>query len=586
VQGAISGSVWFDNGGGAPGASTGAGAANRKREANEPGLSAWIVEAVFPPGDAKAGQIATTLAGLPATATTDATGAYQLPGLSPGNYQLRFRAPPGATAAGAMYGGPVNGEQGNPQPNSLANPVARTLDISVPSGGGLVQQSLPLDPSGVVYDSITRQPIIGAIVVLLGPNGQPVPASDLLPNQQNQTVVPSGPAAGNYRFDLLPTAPAGIYTIQVTPPAGYNAPSTILPAAALLAYQAGPAPYTVVPTSFAPQAGESTVYHLQVTINPPLGGADIVHNHIPLDPQAPPQLAIDKRANVTTAEVGDLVRYTIRVRNLSNTLAVNGLSVVDQLPVGFKYVAKTTRLNNQLGSPATVAPEPSGAPGPQLSFNLGKLSASQTAEFSYYVKLGVGATAGDGINRAYAQAGPIRSVTAQAKVNVNGGVFRTEACLVGKIFSDCGNSVGQGNGNGIQDMGELGIPGVRLYLQDGTSLVSDAEGKYSFCGLKPRTHVLKVDDTTLPAGTRLGVTSNRNGGDPGSLFLDLKNGELDQADFRNMSCSKTVSDEVQRRREELRKTKQDVNAPAVTGDGPTGPGLGLRPEVVKKGAQP
>jgi uncharacterized repeat protein (TIGR01451 family) len=272
--------------------------------------------------------------------------------------------------------------------------------------------------------------------------------------------------------------------------------------------------------------------------------------------------------------VGDLVRYTIRVRNLSSTSAVPAVSVFDRLPLGFSYIGNSARLQ---GTPVTVLANPAGAPGPQLRFDVGTLAANQTLEFSYHLKLGVASAEGDGTNRAYAQSGVLRSLTAQAVVRVGGGVFRSEACFAGKIFSDCGNSVGPGNGNGIQDPGEPGIPGVRLYLEDGTYVVSDSEGKYSYCGLSARTHVLKVDPITLPPGTRLGVTANRNAGDPGSLFLDLKKGELAQADFRDMSCSRPVADEIERRRDTLRKRKRDddVNAPNVMGNGRSGPGLGL-----------
>jgi uncharacterized repeat protein (TIGR01451 family) len=330
----------------------------------------------------------------------------------------------------------------------------------------------------------------------------------------------------------------------------------------------------VVPNVGAPQDGQPTTYYLQLTLNPGAGGADVVHNHIPLDPATLPQLAIDKRASVSIAEIGDLVRYTIRVRNLSTTVAAPNVVVVDRLPAGFAYIPRTAR---RVSTPAAVLPDPAGSPGPVLSFAIGTLPPGQSIEFSYHLKLGVAASDGDGINRAVARSGALSSLTAQATVRVGGGVFRTEACFAGKIFSDCGNAVGQGNGNGIQDAGEPGIPGVRLYLQDGTYVISDSEGKYSFCGLKPRTNVLKVDETTLPPGTRLGVTSNRNAGDPGSLFLDAKNGELLQADFRNMSCSPQVADEIQRRRTELQRQKRDVDAPAVSGDGRTGPGLGLDP---------
>ena len=41
---------------------------------------------------------------------------------------------------------------------------------------------------------------------------------------------------------------------------------------------------------------------------------------------------------------------------------------------------------------------------------------------------------------------------------------------------------------------------------NGTWIVSDEQGKYSHCGLRPRTHVLKVDARTLPRKSRL-VTS-------------------------------------------------------------------------------
>lgn len=112
---------------------------------------------------------------------------------------------------------------------------------------------------------------------------------------------------------------------------------------------------------------------------------------------------------------------------------------------------------------------------------------------------------------------------------------------MGKVFVDC-------NGNRIQDAEEVGVPGVRMYLQDGTHLVSDSEGKYSICGLPARTSVLRVDPTTLPPGSQLVTSSNRNALDAGSLFLDLKFGELHRADFIEGSCAPAVLEQVENRR--------------------------------------
>ena len=94
---------------------------------------------------------------------------------------------------------------------------------------------------------------------------------------------------------------------------------------------------------------------------------------------------------------------------------------------------------------------------------------------------------------------------------------------------------------------EPGIPGVRFYLNDGTSLISDVEGKYSYCGLSPQTHVLKVDGSTLPKGAILTTSSNRNAGDANSIFVDAKRGELVRADFIEGSCQVPVLDSVKSR---------------------------------------
>lgn len=83
----------------------------------------------------------------------------------------------------------------------------------------------------------------------------------------------------------------------------------------------------------------------------------------------------------------------------------------------------------------------------------------------------------------------------------------------------------------MQDKGELGVPGVRLYMEDGSYVVTDRDGKYDFYGVSPKTHVLKLDRTTLPAGAELVIQSNRNAGDPSSRFVDVKRGELHRADF-------------------------------------------------------
>jgi large repetitive protein len=234
------------------------------------------------------------------------------------------------------------------------------------------------------------------------------------------------------------------------------------------------------------------------------------------------------------------VLYRIRISNPA-AVAVPNVRVVDALPLGFKMISGTATL--QIGAAApTAVPDTAvaGFPGPTLAFNVGLMAANSEATISYRVRLGLGADKGSGVNSAYVEAGATRSVSARAAVKVTGGVS-AEACVIGKVYVDC-------NQNKVQDNGEPGIPGVRLYMEDGTNVTTDENGQYSICGMRPITHVLKIDPQSAPVGARFGITSSRNAGDAESLFIDLKFGELHRADFREQSCFPKVLEQVNQRR--------------------------------------
>ena len=286
-------------------------------------------------------------------------------------------------------------------------------------------------------------------------------------------------------------------------------------------------------------------------------------------------LVIEKTSNTRTVEVGDLLTYRLRIRNTGNTPAIKPV-VVDLLPRGFRFEPGSVRVQNATathvemassrelritldrvdmsGSSATAnSNAANGTTGNASTAGTGNArgeasSTGRDVQISYRLRAGVGSQEGDGINRAHIQCVAPRSPSGLAdcsnesrwKVQVTGGIFSEEACLAGQIFVDC-------NGNSIKDREELGIPGVRLYLENGTWLVSDEQGKYSHCGLRPRTHVLKVDSRTLPRRSRLVTSSPQNVGDANSLFIDARKGMLHRADFIEGSCSNTVIEQVKAR---------------------------------------
>jgi uncharacterized repeat protein (TIGR01451 family) len=544
------------------------------------GLAGWKVELLLN------GQ-------LVGTTTTAADGSYSFASLAPGSgYQIRFRNPTtnlvwgralpneqGTSFSSGVNSGVTNGGTGV---RSGANPAGAVVsdgtlsNLTFTSGTTTVQQSLPIDPAGVVYDAVTRQPVAGATLTITGPGGF-VPATHVVGGSATFTTGTDG----YYQFLLNPTAPAGTYSLTISGyPGGYaTQPSVLVPVcSSALTVGSTPAPAMVQasnapPLSSAPlhvpascpgssvalASGNqaSTQYYQSFVLSG--SSASVVNNHIPLDPMSASGFTLVKTGDRQSVEVGDTVRYTLEVR-LNSTGMLPQVTVRDVLPPGFTLVPGTVQINGAKSA------DPSGGLGPVLGFNLGPLrgtsnnsgTAPQAIKLQYRVRVGVGAMQGSGINTARAVgcslasgclsagsqqpvANSVQSNQSQYKVTVNGGVFSDLACVAGKIFVDCNN-------NHIQDPEELGIPGVRLYFEDGGYMVSDVEGKYSRCGMVPRSHVLVVDPGTLPRGARLTTSSNRNLGDANSLFVDLKSGELHRADFIEGSCSNPVLEQVKARR--------------------------------------
>jgi len=495
--------------GGLPGVGTLAGAAwhdadfDDVQAAGERPLAGWSVELYL--GDR-----------LLFTGVTGADGSYQVSGLEPTGetlYALRFRAPEAGerTATLGMASSP------------FSNFPQRIADIVVPGGSNLRNLDLPIDPNGVVYDSVTRAPVGGVALMLLdATGGTPLPETCFDdPVQQGQVTL----AGGYYKFDLNFSNAAcpsgGDYLIGVTVPGStYTGGfSEIIPPTS----DAGTLPFDVPlcaggpndavpgtggyceaqsseqpPPLSVPARSPGTTYHvhLQLDGSRPPGSSQLFNNHLPIDPDLSTVVAITKTTPSLNVTRGQLVPYTITLHN-NGGFPLGDLRIVDRFPAGFAYVEGSARIDGVPFEPA--------AAGLELAWGGLSVPAASTRSLQLLLAVGAGVSEGEYVNRAQLEHEVTgNAITGEATATVRIVPDPTFDCtdVTGKVFDDA-------NRNGLQDPGERGIAGARLVTARGLAATTDAHGRYHItCATVPHesrgsNFVLKLDDRTLPSGFRV-----------------------------------------------------------------------------------
>ncbi|MDH3640521.1 MAG: OmpA family protein, partial [Gammaproteobacteria bacterium] len=465
---ALSGLVWLDRD------------ANDAFDATDAPLQGWVIELV---------QNGSVL-GSQAVA---ADGSYGFAGVAPGaGYQIRLRHP-------------------------QSDATFKLIDnITLNGGDNLLDQNLPVDPSGVVYDAEARLPISGVTVTIVDGSGQPLPDVCVLPGQQNQVTG----ADGNYRMDLLvgadPACPSGgSFTLRFVAPAGFvdGPSSTIAPEPGALDPTGQGNPLALQPQATAPQVGDATTYYLSFVIQS--GDPDVINNHVPLDAVGAFDVRLIKRADRRSVSAGELVRYRVEIENIG-TRNIVGLSLVDMPPAGFRLVEGSVRIAPDSGAVSVTGERPMTIGGIDVA-------SGDRAVVSYLLRVGAGVTRGEYVNGASANLGanPLGNA-AEARVEVVGDPDFEQTAIIGKVFDDQ-------NGDGWQDENEPGIPGVRLATVTGLLIETDSQGRYHLAGAdvarfeRGRNFYLKLDPATLPDGAAL-ISENPR-------VLRITQGLMTQIDF-------------------------------------------------------
>ena len=235
-------------------------------------------------------------------------------------------------------------------------------------------------------------------------------------------------------------------------------------------------------------------------------------------PVAP--LHLVKQASRATASPGEAVAFTIDVRNADARSPTGNVRVTDVLPPAMRLRPRTLRVDNEAAS-AEIA-----ADGSSFTVTLPRLAAGASRRISYAADVRPGAAEGDAVNRAEAVGdGGLTSNVSDAIVRIRRDGLAGRMTIVGRV-TDGGCSADPAKA--------AGVAGVRVMLEDGSYAVTDRDGRYHFEGVSPGTHVVQLDDMTLPAdrGAADCARNSRSAGRAFSRFVDGRGGALKRVDFK------------------------------------------------------
>lgn len=339
--------------------------------------------------------------------------------------------------------------------------------------------SVLIGTADVVYDGYggSGMPISGASVALLDASGAPVK----IHGSENPVLTGTD---GVYGLPLpvsrVPSGGIRLYLIATAP--GYlnrRIQLDITPGMQKLLYNVRA---TAVDGQSLATAGGYTLVAGPVRILNVLG----LFGNIPMF--SAQSLNVSKSVDRQVAQPGDRLMYTVTFANPSRA-PLRGVSVVDQMPQGILYAPGTAKVDG-------LAQEPM-ARGNTLQWNFATLPVGGNHTIVYAGVVYPNAPPNANLSNLVTvrgTAGPtgrVQSASATASVQVIAGTFTQRSVITGRVFVDSG-------GTGHFRRGDKPLANVRIYLEDGSSVLTDSEGKFSFPSVRPGAHVLRLDASTLP----------------------------------------------------------------------------------------
>ena len=409
------------------------------------------------------------------------------------------------------------------------------------------------DPFGVVFDSETGQPVDGAVVTLIdAATGQPATVF----GEDGVTPWPSTVISGSPITDgagnTFPMAPGeywfpltnlGTYILQIEPPAPYTAPSVVDPADLALLTKPDGTNFVILDASY--------------------GGEFVLDSPVPVEVDIPLdrpslELSLSKSASRANAQPGDAVFYTITASNPDGDRIKRGVTLVDTPSPWLRLRTESIRVDGE-EAPGAVSFAPDGS---SLTIALGDIAGGETRRITYAMTVRPDAPPGRAENRVESTDSIGRTSFASASIELVRDTIAGRMTIIGRVTAAPSCDYNQPR---------VGVPGVRVMMEDGSFAVTDVDGRYHFEGVVPGTHVVQAARMTLPEGTQFVDChlSTRTAGSAYSHFVIGQGGSLKVADFY-VQTSQTIFDDLK-----LLSVQNEAPQPLAlgqTGRGETGRG--------------
>jgi uncharacterized repeat protein (TIGR01451 family) len=203
-----------------------------------------------------------------------------------------------------------------------------------------------------------------------------------------------------------------------------------------------------------------------------------------------PLLSIVQTIREPVAQVGDVLSCVITIENITDETTVDSLIVIENLSPGLGFAG-----GNDI-------PEISGN---VLTWNAGSLGPGEKNRLVFRARVKAGQEWNRLVNNAWvygvSELGEqVSDGPAQASIKIVEGIFTRRGIVLGGVFVD-------DDADGLWGENERGLPGVSVFIEDGTYAVSDSAGLYSIPGVEEGPHVVRVDPSTLPDSLAPGLGS-------------------------------------------------------------------------------